>query len=74
MSHGEEVRRLTALVVGIANEYKGFLPHENAPGEFDSKNPKLSSDTRTRLMSIEDAIRKATQIEGDCGHARREVL
>lgn len=58
----EAVRRLHSLVCGLAFAYKGYLPHEGSFGEFTSANAGLSADTRTRLASIEDAVKKADEI------------
>jgi hypothetical protein len=63
MSHQEAIRKLSSLVQHIAHEYRGYLPHEGISGEFESANKRLSADTRTRLMHIEDAVFEACKIE-----------
>lgn len=48
------VSRLHALLDVSLSRFKGYLPHENAQGEFHSSNPHLSPSTRTVLAFIED--------------------
>lgn len=46
----------------IAREYRGYLPHNWSTGEMKSSNKELTPDTRTRLASIEDALKKLLEI------------
>ncbi len=59
----QAIRKLWSLVHGLAAAYKDYLPHESAMGDFNSNNPHLSPDTRTKLMQIEDALEEADKIE-----------
>lgn len=62
MNEIDAANRLHGLLIGLAHEFKGYLPHEGSSGEFTSANQQLSSDTRTRLAVIEDTITKADKI------------
>ncbi len=67
----EAIRRLCFLVRGLGAAYKGYLPHESAMGDFNSQNPHISPDTRSRLMHIEDAVEEADKIESRCDVGER---
>ena len=62
MQEIDAATRLHGILIRIAHEFKGYLPHEGSSGEFTSANQQLSPDTRTRLALIEDTIDKADKI------------
>lgn len=62
LAAAQKTEKLHALVEQLAGAYRGYLPHENAGGEFVSGNPELSVQTRTRLALIEHVVQKADAI------------